>query len=373
MVPRPIDIYMEKTRDVLDRLAKRPDTEHAQALIRLVIVSVGLLYVCWVNGFSFRNLDVAASTLQSTGLASTAISLAILYNIITHPRVSLIRRFIGMAHDVIAVTILFYYRPELASLLLFVYPFTAIGNGFRYGEKWLLISALMGAAGLAVLLGTSEYWANTSLISTGLAINFLTVVTYTGLLLRKLRSTAKKLEELATHDGLTGLPNRHLLTSQLRASLETNRRHRRTIACIYFDLDGFKRVNDTLGHGTGDLLLQEVAKKTRAVLREGDLLARLGGDEFSIVLESVNSREDAERVCARLIKAVESIKSISNLPVEISVSVGCVIVAPHRHKLSTDAIEEAIMRDADQCMYVSKKSGRGRFTITEHGRAVAAA
>lgn len=355
-----------KTRDVLDRLSRRQDTEHNQALLRLAIVAVALLYICWLHGFTMSGLDSGQMALQTTGLASAAFSLAILYHIINYPRVLVVRRFLGMAHDVTAMTIFFFHTRDLASLFLFVYPFIAIGNGFRYGEKWLLISALMGATGLAILLGTSDYWANMSLISTGLAINFITVVTYTGLLLRKLRSTTAKLEELATHDSLTGLPNRRVIMDQLRHTLEFTVKNSRTIACVYFDLDGFKQVNDTLGHGAGDFLLQEVSRRTRAILRDTDLLARLGGDEFSIVLDSIQSREDAELICRRVVKAVEDITVVMGQPVKVSVSVGCVIVSPASYASRTRTTEEAVMRQADACMYQSKKSGSGLYTIAEH-------
>ncbi len=356
---------MMKTREVLDRLARRQDTEHKQALLRLPIVGSGLLYFAWLSDFNFRSPSPDSYTLFYAGMTSLVFSLGILYHIIKHPKINYARRFLGMAHDVAILTTFFYFGNEVAALFLFVYPFTAIGNGFRYGEKWLLISALLGAIGLAILLGKSEYWSGISMISAGLAINFIMVVTYTGLLLRKLRSTTAKLEELATHDALTGLPNRRLIMDQLRQTLEFNLQNRRTVAFVYFDLDGFKRVNDTLGHGAGDFLLQEVGRRTRSLLRDTDLLARLGGDEFSIVMDSVQSREDAEIICRRVVQAVEEITSIMGHPIAVSVSVGCVIVTPDSINSNNDSSEESVMRQADACMYQSKKSGRGRYTITE--------
>ncbi len=359
---------MMKTKDVLERLSKRQDSEHKQALLRVPFVLVGLGYFAWVNGFSilnFKSADWADYVLYAGGLTSLAFSLALLYHIIKKPGINYARRLIGMAHDVASVTLLFSYGGEVASLFLFVYPFMAIGNGFRYGEKWLLASALMGAIGLATLLGFSEYWRELPMVSAGLALNFLIVVGYTGLLLRKLRSTTAKLEELATHDALTGLPNRRVIMDQLRHTLEFNFENRKTVACVYFDLDGFKQVNDTLGHGAGDFLLQEVGRRTRALLRDSDLLARLGGDEFSIVIDSIQSREDAEAICRRVVKVVEDITEIMGHPVAVSVSVGCVLVSPFATTVASS--EDEVMRLADQCMYQSKRSGSGRYTIAEHG------
>lgn len=346
-----------KSRDVIERLSRRQDSEHDQALLRVIFVGAGLSYFAWLQGFDIED------ALYVGGFLSLAFSLSLLFHIIKKPQVNYTRRWIGMAHDVASATLLFSHGGELASLFLFVYPFMAIGNGFRYGEKWLLGSALMGAIGLATLLAFSPYWRELPIVSAGLALNFIIVVGYTGLLLRKLRSTTRKLEELATHDALTGLPNRRLIMDQLRHTLEFNLENRKTVACVYFDLDGFKRVNDTLGHGAGDFLLQEVGRRTRSLLRDQDLLARLGGDEFSIVIDSVQSREDAEVICRRVVKAVEDITEIMGHPVAVSVSVGCVLVSPFTTTVAKS--EEEVMRLADQCMYQSKKSGAGRYTIAE--------
>jgi diguanylate cyclase (GGDEF)-like protein len=171
---------------------------------------------------------------------------------------------------------------------------------------------------------------------------------------------------MVVHDVLIGFPNSRLIMDQLRHTLEFNMKNRRTLACVYFDLDGFKQVNDTLGHGAGDFLLQEVGRRTRAMLRDSDLLARLGGDEFSIVLDSVQSRSDAELICRRVVSVVEDITEIMGHPINVSVSVGCVIVSPESLAAKGEtsvASEEDVMRLADACMYQSKKSGSGRYTI----------
>lgn len=240
---------MMKAIAVLKKLNRREDSEHKQALLRLGIVGAAILYTAIMNGIDLQAMNYAQFMIAMTQLVSATFSLGLLYHIINHAKINLFRRTLGMAHDVAVVTVFFYYGGEMASLFLFVYPFSAIGNGFRYGRKWLLISATMGATGLAVLLGTSEYWAKMSYASAGLVFNFVIILTYTGLLLRKVRSATDKLEELATHDSLTGLPNRQLIMSQLRHTLEFNVKSRLTLACVHFDLDGFKHVNDTLGHG----------------------------------------------------------------------------------------------------------------------------
>lgn len=356
---------MMKPRDVLDKLSRRQDSEHKQSLVRLFIVSAAAIYSFAMNGFETSLVGSPQAFLQICILISMLYTVGNFIHIVRNPQIHLTRRFAGMFHDVAAVTLFFHFGGEMSALFLFVYPFSAIGNGFRYGQKWLLISAAMGVTGLGILLTTSPYWKNHSMISMGITFNFVIVITYTALLLRKLRSNTDKLEELATHDSLTGLPNRQLVMDQLRHTLEFNMKGRRTVACVYFDLDGFKHVNDTLGHGAGDFLLQEVGRRTRGLLRDSDLLARLGGDEFTMVLESVQSREDAEIICKKVVRAVEEITEIMGQPIAVSVSVGCVIVTPESLAKDRRATEEMILRQADQCMYQSKKSGSGRYTIAE--------
>ena len=112
----------------------------------------------------------------------------------------------------------------------------------------------------------------------------------------ELEAQSAKLEQLAHHDGLTGLVNYGYFTRLLEHALVRAGRRGTTVVVMFFDLDGFKAVNDTFGHGTGDLVLQAVARRVQGKLRQEDVLARLGGDEFVILLEEVVTREGAMRV-----------------------------------------------------------------------------
>ena len=150
----------------------------------------------------------------------------------------------------------------------------------------------------------------------------------------------------ALHDPLTRLPNRALLSDRLRLALSRLRRTQTCLAVLFLDLDGFKAVNDTLGHATGDQFLCEVAGRLRGVLRGGDTAARLGGDEFVVLCEDVAGIEEARRVAARIVDEV---------PGGVSVGVA----------LAVDGTEDpdSVIRAADAAMYVAKRSGGGRFEL----------
>ena len=357
---------MSKWKNFIHHFMGGNDAECRQSVLRIFIVAIATGYIIYSQGFQYENFNDSKMILQLLAVASLGFSVFTHSRIRRSPGIFSFRILAGILHDIGLVTAFCYLGEELSTVFIFVYPFCAIGNGFRFGEKWLLVSTLCGIIGLAILLSTSTYWSELPMVGTGFAINFIMVVSYTGLLLRKLRNSTAQLEKLATHDFLTGLPNRRYLMEKLRNTLEFNGRNRSNVACVYFDLDGFKLVNDTLGHGAGDLLLKEVALRTKALICETDVIARLGGDEFTILVNGLQSAVEAEILCRKLVCAVADITEIMGQSIKISVSVGCVIVPPTTLYGSDDISEDAIVRQADACMYLSKKSGRGRYTIADH-------
>ena len=177
----------------------------------------------------------------------------------------------------------------------------------------------------------------------------------------ELEAQSKQLELLAQHDSLTGLVNVRQLTRLLEHALVRASRRGTVVVVMFIDLDGFKAVNDTWGHGTGDVVLQEVARRVGAQLRAEDALARLGGDEFVILLEEVSSSEGALRVAQAALDAIRSVTEANGHPVRISASIGITSV---RGKAGLERGAEALLADADHAMYQAKQAGKGVFVIS---------
>lgn len=176
------------------------------------------------------------------------------------------------------------------------------------------------------------------------------------------REAAHTLEILSQQDPLTGLANRRLLTKRISAAMANARRTKSAMALIYLDLDGFKEVNDSAGHGAGDALLKEVARRLEAVVREEDTVARVGGDEFMIALWHVANAGDVAFVASKVVEVVSEPYRIEGQPVvAVTASVG-VGVYPVNGEDS-----ETLMRSADTALYEAKRAGKNAFRISPHG------
>lgn len=158
---------------------------------------------------------------------------------------------------------------------------------------------------------------------------------------------------LASHDTLTGLPNRNLLDDRLRHAIE--QRHPHQFGILFMDLNRFKIVNDSLGHDKGDLLLQMTAERLRQAVREGDTVARLGGDEFVIVLEDIESSDRVAQVANELLAVVAEPFQLDGHELTISTSIGGSVYP----KDGTDAV--TLLKHADLAMYQAKELGAGTF------------
>ncbi|MGP9802197.1 bifunctional diguanylate cyclase/phosphodiesterase [Rheinheimera sp. NSM] len=170
-----------------------------------------------------------------------------------------------------------------------------------------------------------------------------------------IKQSQKKMEQLAYFDVLTGLANRSYFRDQLRKAIAMSHRGYYSFALLYFDLDEFKRINDTLGHDAGDELLKEVAKRLISRLREEDTIARLGGDEFAVILSGIKDRGQASTIAANLQQAFAAPVKLGNHEVSISASIG-ITVAPE------DASEEELLlKHADLAMYEAKARGKNMF------------
>jgi diguanylate cyclase (GGDEF)-like protein/PAS domain S-box-containing protein len=165
----------------------------------------------------------------------------------------------------------------------------------------------------------------------------------------------EQIQYLAYYDALTGLPNRTLLQDRLAKALAVARRQKHKLAILFFDLDRFKDINDSLGHSVGDLLLQEVAERLKTWARDQDTVARLGGDEFLLMLTHVKDVPDAAIAAERLMDAITTEFVIQGHRLNVSCSVGISIFPEH------GADPETLIKNADAAMYSAKDNGCNNF------------
>jgi diguanylate cyclase (GGDEF)-like protein/PAS domain S-box-containing protein len=166
-----------------------------------------------------------------------------------------------------------------------------------------------------------------------------------------------ELKHLANFDVLTNIPNRLLLADRMSQAIAQTSRDRNMMGICYLDLDGFKPINDSLGHDVGDEVLVEVAKRIEQTIRGGDTVARLGGDEFAVLLLDLNQGEECVATLERLLVAIVQPITVKGKHVTVSASIG-VSLYP-----LDDEDPDTLLRHADQAMYVAKQSGKNRFHI----------
>lgn len=170
------------------------------------------------------------------------------------------------------------------------------------------------------------------------------------------RKIEKRLKQLANYDALTGLPNRALFLDRLSVALETCRRKDHLAAVIFLDLDGFKSINDSLGHDAGDNLIKEIGRRLKGSVRRSDTVARLGGDEFTVILSDVKCADGAEIAARRIIRAVGEPVMLGNDSVRTSVSMGIALFS-----LDDDDNPYSLIKKADSAMYQAKQLGKNNF------------
>jgi diguanylate cyclase (GGDEF)-like protein/PAS domain S-box-containing protein len=170
------------------------------------------------------------------------------------------------------------------------------------------------------------------------------------------KALEEKLARMAEHDQLTGLPNRYLLHDRLAQACARSKRDGIQLAVFYLDLDGFKRINDTHGHATGDAILQEFARRATAAVRASDTVARIGGDEFVVLMEGFFSYRQLEQLGRKIVHTVEGPFDVDGKTLQVSTSVGVATFPPSKSW-------EELLATADAAMYEAKASGRGTVVI----------
>ncbi len=233
-------------------------------------------------------------------------------------------------------------------------------------ERWFLTDGLVAEAEVqATHSDGSEVWFGVR------ATNMSNDPTVAGMVINLRDITDRKraeraLNHRAFHDPLTGLANRSLFHDRLEHSLDLTGRRALDVAVVYLDLDGFKTVNDSLGHEAGDRLLREVATRLTSAVRTADTVARLGGDEFAILIEdSLHVRDEAETVAERVLQSLTAPFAFDVQQVVLSASIGIALG-------DVSCTASSMLRDADVAMYKAKSSGKARWTLYDPAMRTAA-
>lgn len=236
--------------------------------------------------------------------------------------------------------------PQLADAVVGVTEALAPGGSGRWTGE-VTLTGLSGDARPMSLEVLGHYGAD----------GVLSYLSTTGRDISERIALQQQLERQATHDPLTGLPNRAMLFDRIhRASVGLGEDSRKHLALLFIDLDHFKIINDSLGHSVGDQLLCAIARRVRTVVRPSDLVGRFGGDEFVVLCEDLERDDSATAVAARIEATLEAPFRVDGHDIHVGVSIG-IAFADEAH----DA--EAVLRDADTAMYRAKSGGRGQWVV----------
>ena len=160
----------------------------------------------------------------------------------------------------------------------------------------------------------------------------------------------------ANHDNLTGLANRDLFTVRLQEAMDEEE----AVAVLFMDLDGFKGINDTLGHDVGDQLLQKIARRLSREVGEKDTVARMGGDEFTVVIPSPSSRKSVGELADRILKSVAKKTALAEQTIAVTASIGISLFPDHGTTV------QDLMKHADAAMYIAKDGGKNKWIFWEN-------
>lgn len=321
-------------RRLLTRFRECPDTEVEQNVVRIVLTALLLIYT----------ISYGSTAATYVVAAYIGYGIVVFVWIYFSPSKSIVRRVLHTLGDRGVITWVLLTDGAWASPAYILYIWVDIGNAARYGRSFLYLSTTCSAVGFGIVLLFNDYWRSLGPLAIGLWLGILMAPYYAGLFLRRLNVANERLNEIATRDALTRLPNRPFLYHRLNKAIANSQRHGRQFAVLFVDLDDFKKINDSHGHEAGDDALQAAARVLRNAVRQADTVARLGGDEFVIVMLDTKN-QDLYRVGEDI---REALRTATAEPLSASIGIA---IFPF---CGTDA--ETLVRHADHAMYTAKNA-----------------
>jgi diguanylate cyclase (GGDEF)-like protein len=328
--------------------------EQGQARTRLICTIVGL------SGFVLAAQFVSLpDTIVAIAIAFPLYALAIFLDARRRPEPSRARRAIALVVDNLVNAVIAFSGGPFAAYAGFSFLVT-VGWGLRFGRHYLFLATGITIAGMAYNLAASPYWQGALMFGATIIFGLLAAAINTAILLGRIEHCNREIAQLAWLDQLTKLPNRLHFHDRLAQMLAAATRGERHVALLMFDLDGFKSVNDTLGHEAGDRLLQEIAQRVGRRVRQADIFARYGGDEFVVLMEVASAPADAVLVAETLIKVIGEIELFADAGLRIGASCGVACYTPGAGpKLSAGDL----LKLADRAMYEAKRAGKGCYRL----------
>src|SRR6266849_3715917 len=307
------------------------------------------------------------------GIVATAIVFplyALVYLILAYkrPAPTRARRGFAILVDNLVGSYIAYFGGGYTAYVGFLF-LTTVGWGLRFGRHYLFLATAIAILGMVWNLAASPYWQEYPLFGATIIFALSANTANASILLGRIaganRLLAEKIEEvsrLAWHDQLTKLPNRPYFRERLAQMVAAAARSGRQVALLLFDIDGFKSVNDTLGHEAGDRLLQEIAERVGRRVRQADTFARVGGDEFVIRMEIAHDRSDTVPVAETVVAAIGEIEMFAEQGLRVGASIGiaCSDLTSVREPLADELLIEA-----DRAMYEAKRAGKGRYKFAD--------
>jgi diguanylate cyclase (GGDEF)-like protein len=339
-----------------NRLWRRSDPEHHQALARAVIVG-GALWFAYSPFYAAHAPDVAAVG-KLTALLAGVVSSLILLSTIRWPGTSVLRRLVGITHDVAANSMAVYLGGATTGFFSVIYVVIILASGVRFGAGYLAYSALCSLAGFGLIHMFSPYWESNQALTINVVLVLTVVPAYMYPLIKARQQARHELERRATHDSLTGLMNRAGFEQELERVVVPRVAGQ---VLVYFDLDRFKAVNDAAGHAAGDRLLVGVARIVRECVRNDDVCGRIGGDEFCVLLQQCPLPLGTQ-IATRIKERIHEYQlGWGGEKYSVGASVGVVSAAS-----AEDA--PSLLRLADAACYAAKNAGRNTLHVVDTAR-----
>ncbi len=337
------------------RLLNRHDQEHIQTGIRLILVVAAIVYFFSDRFVAGAVNEEYARFAQLAAMFATVTTVSLAVALLVNPEISVSRRIIGMVHDVVAISAAMYFGEGGAAGAAAAYLWVTLGNGFRYGNRYLYSSAILSFVAFAAVSASSTYWRMNTTLSANILVLLALIPPYVGALLNSLQRVKNQLRHQASVDVLTGLLNRAQTEMSVERVLDSRHDGHTLLFC---DLDLFKQVNDKAGHAAGDKLLKDVARIILDCSGDNAIVGRLGGDEFCVFLSNCTI-EKARRIAETIRNSVSGYRlAWGREYYTVGISVG---VAP------SGAVQDmsSLFRLADAACYAAKNAGRNQVHIVD--------